>query len=100
MPLLSSRDQRHVVLHVVFSLDPGGMENGVVNLVNGLDEAGFESHVYCLDRLGSFASRIKPQDRVHVHGRRTGFSPRALMAFYAPLVDELAQRVAGKDCSR
>jgi peptidyl-dipeptidase A len=27
-------------------------------------------------------------------------SPRALMAFYAPLVDELAKRNAGKDCSR
>jgi peptidyl-dipeptidase A len=27
-------------------------------------------------------------------------SPRALMAFYAPLVDELGKRNAGKDCSR
>jgi peptidyl-dipeptidase A len=27
-------------------------------------------------------------------------SPRAMMAFYAPLVDELAKRNAGKDCAR
>ena len=27
-------------------------------------------------------------------------SPRALMAFYAPLVEELGKRNAGKDCSR
>jgi peptidyl-dipeptidase A len=27
-------------------------------------------------------------------------SPRAMMAFYAPLVDELAKRNAGRDCGR
>ena len=27
-------------------------------------------------------------------------SPRAMMAFYAPLIDELAKRNAGKDCGR
>ena len=27
-------------------------------------------------------------------------SPRALMAFYAPLVEELNKRNAGKDCTR
>ena len=27
-------------------------------------------------------------------------SPRALMAFYAPLVEDLGKRNAGKDCSR
>ena len=27
-------------------------------------------------------------------------SPRAMMAFYQPLTDELSKRNAGKDCSR
>ena len=27
-------------------------------------------------------------------------SPRAMMAFYQPLVEEMAKRNAGKDCTR
>jgi len=54
------------VQHVVLSLQPGGLENGVVNVINGLDPERFESSVCCLKRGGEFARRIA-DPRVQVH---------------------------------
>ena len=61
------------VLHVLLSLEPGGLENGVVNVINGLDPARFESSVCCLKHAGEFARRIAdPAVRVHEMGWRGG----------------------------
>jgi len=61
------------VLHVVFSLDAGGMENGVINLANQLD-GRCELHVACLDHAGVMAPRLAHPERVHVLGKPAGFS--------------------------
>ena len=62
------------VLHVVFSLEPGGMENGIVNVANALPEEEFEIHVACLERRGAFVDRLKHPERVTVLGKPPGFS--------------------------
>ncbi len=64
------------VQHVLLSLRPGGLENGVVNVVNRLDPARFRSSVCCLQGSGEFAGRIS-RDGVAVHemGLRTGNDP-------------------------
>jgi len=49
------------VLHVVHSLEVGGLENGVVNLINRLDPNRFEQIILCLTRSGRLATRIKQQ---------------------------------------
>lgn len=67
------------VLHVVFSLDPGGMENGLVNVAKGLDPREFEVHVCCLNRAGSFVDRLPQPENVHVLGRQEGFNVRTLL---------------------
>lgn len=54
------------VHHVVISLQPGGLENGVVNVVNRLDRRRFASTVCCLKTAGEFARRID-DPRVEVH---------------------------------
>jgi len=46
------------ICHVVLSLRPGGLENGVVNVVNGLNRDEFLSSVCCLRELGAFAGRV------------------------------------------
>jgi len=51
-------------LHVLPTLEVGGMENGVVNVVNGLDER-FNSSIFCLDDLGALSSRVK-REKVNV----------------------------------
>ena len=54
------------------------------------------------DFLRGILSKGATRDWRAVIKEATGepISPRAMMAFYAPLVDELAKRNAGKDCGR
>jgi sugar transferase (PEP-CTERM/EpsH1 system associated) len=46
------------ILQVVHGLPRGGLENGVVNLLNGLPRADFEQAVCCLDQRGEMADRV------------------------------------------
>jgi glycosyltransferase involved in cell wall biosynthesis len=62
------------ILHVVFSLDAGGMENGVVNISNALAPEEFEIRVCCLARGGEFIRRFPNPERVHILGKKEGFS--------------------------
>lgn len=68
------------ILHVVISLDPGGMENGLLNVANALSSQGFEFHVCCLERRGTFAGRLPQSENVSVLGKRDGFSWQAAFA--------------------
>ena len=63
------------VCHLVLSLEPGGLENGVVNVVNGLDPGEFRSSVCCLQRSGEFAARLRPHVPVSVMGLQPGNDP-------------------------
>lgn len=67
------------ILHVVNSLEPGGMENGIVNLAQALEPRGFEVHVACLAKRGAFASRMPSPERVVGLGKNQGFSPSATL---------------------
>ena len=62
------------ILHVVFSLAPGGMENGIVNVSNELDSDEFEIHVCCLENAGAFATRFPNPDHIYCLGKKPGFS--------------------------
>jgi sugar transferase (PEP-CTERM/EpsH1 system associated) len=53
------RERRIRVLHVVDSLRVGGLENGVVNLVNALDEKVFQSSICCLRTTGGLQKRLR-----------------------------------------
>jgi sugar transferase (PEP-CTERM/EpsH1 system associated) len=53
------------IMHVVDTLGKGGLENGLVNLVNGLDPTYFEHVVIAIRGLGPNADRL-PSDRVPV----------------------------------
>lgn len=67
------------VCHVVLSLEPGGLENGVVNVVNGLNPAEFRSSVCCVRRKGEFASRIRADVPVATMGLKAGNDPRTVL---------------------
>jgi sugar transferase (PEP-CTERM/EpsH1 system associated) len=47
------------ILHVVHSLEVGGLENGLINLVNRLDPDRFWHTICCLKRAGRLAQRIE-----------------------------------------
>jgi glycosyltransferase involved in cell wall biosynthesis len=67
------------ILHIVDSLEPGGMENGIVNMARALEPQGFEMHVACLVKRGAFAHRLPHPERVTVLGKKAGFSPRVIV---------------------
>lgn len=52
------------IMHVVDHLGKGGLENGLVNLINGLDPGRFEHVVYAMRQLGPNADRLPPSVRV------------------------------------
>ncbi|MDN5871941.1 MAG: glycosyltransferase [Nitrococcus sp.] len=54
------------ILHVVHGLSRGGLENGVVNLVNHLPALQFQQAVCCLERRGEMADRLDPMAAVFV----------------------------------
>ena len=71
---MDTNRERLKILHVVDSLEPGGMENGVANVANGLAGKGFEFHVCCLRNRGEFADRMPAPDLVRSLGKEPGFS--------------------------
>jgi sugar transferase (PEP-CTERM/EpsH1 system associated) len=54
------------ILHVVDSLSVGGLENGVVTLINALDDHIFRNSICCLRNTGGLQDRLRdPHVKVH-----------------------------------
>jgi sugar transferase (PEP-CTERM/EpsH1 system associated) len=70
------------VMHVVYSLQPGGMEHGVVKLVNGLDPSRIESAVCATKPGGTLTSAVSPTVPVFELNRRAGNDPRLVRDLY------------------
>jgi sugar transferase (PEP-CTERM/EpsH1 system associated) len=70
---------RKRVVHVVPSLEPGGLENGVVNVIARSDQGEIDHAVVCLERAGAFAGRLPAGVPVIVIGKRRGSDPAALV---------------------
>lgn len=68
------------ILHVLDSLSPGGLENGVVNVARRLHGDGFVIGAACLRFRGEFAARMPDPERVAVMGKGEGFSWTAVRA--------------------
>ena len=55
-------DGRPLIAHILFRLDYGGMENGVVNIVNRLPQNQFRHVIIALSEAGEFKQRILRND--------------------------------------
>lgn len=55
-------DQRPLVLHVMHRFDTGGLENGIVNLVNHMPTDAYRHAVLALTEVTDFSQRIQRQD--------------------------------------
>ena len=51
-----------LIAHVILRLDTGGLENGLVNLINGLPADRFRHAIVCIDDFTDFAKRIQRDD--------------------------------------
>lgn len=57
------RDSRPLVMHVVYSFDVGGLENGVVNIINRMRSDAFRHAVVALTRCApAFCARVTRAD--------------------------------------
>jgi len=55
-------DDRPLVLHVVYRFDTGGLENGVVNLINHMPAHAYRHAVLALTEVTQFRQRIQRSD--------------------------------------
>ena len=59
---MTRSDARPLIAHVIHRLDVGGLENGVVNLINNLDPHSYRHAVIALTEITEFKLRIKRSD--------------------------------------
>ena len=79
----SALDPRPLIAHVVYSFDYGGLENGVVNVINGLPADGVRHAVIALTSATDFRHRIRdPGVTVHAVGKQPGKDPGAYLRLY------------------
>lgn len=80
---MSLRDARPLVAHIVFRLDVGGLENGVVNLINRLPVDEVRHAVIALTEATDFAKRIRrPDVPIHALQKRPGKDLSAYLRLY------------------
>ena len=53
------RDDRPLVMHVVYRFDTGGLENGIVNLINHMPASAYRHAVVALTEVTNFRKRIR-----------------------------------------
>src|SRR5690242_15924459 len=61
-PVAGRADGRPLVMHVVYRFDVGGLENGVVNLVNHMPASAYRHAVLALTEATDFSARIRRDD--------------------------------------
>ena len=65
-----------LVVHLIYRLDMGGLENGLVNLINRIPAARFRHAIICLTGYSEFRSRIARSDvAVFALNKPAGNSP-------------------------
>ena len=75
-----------VVVHAIHSLGTGGLENGVVNLINSADRS-FRHVVMCMTTEGPLRERLRRDVEVVSVGKRPGQDPAAFWRLIALLRD-------------
>ena len=59
---MKATDPRPLVVHVVHRFDTGGLENGIVNLINHMPAASYRHAVLALTEVTDFRQRIQRSD--------------------------------------
>lgn len=75
-------------MHVIFALQPGGMEFGVVKLVNGLDRSRVRSSICSTKPVGEMKALVCPEVPLFELHRRDGNDLRLVWNLYKLFRDE------------
>ena len=81
--MLRSADDVPLIVHVVYRLGVGGLENGVINLVNRLPRERFRHAIVCLTEAADFARRIERDDvQIYELHKRDGNDPAVVWRLF------------------
>ena len=61
-PQADNKPSSQLICHIIYRLDFGGLENGLVNLINRLPANRFRHAVICLTYASEFRKRIQRND--------------------------------------
>ncbi len=56
--LMNTTTNIPLVVHVIYSLEVGGLENGLINIINRTPEDRYRHAIVCLQGAGEFANRL------------------------------------------
>jgi len=83
---MSTPDRRPLIAHIMHRFDYGGLENGVVNVVNGLPEQSFRHAIIAMTEASDFRQRLKRSDvAVYTLNKKRGKDPSAYLRLYSLL---------------
>ncbi len=72
-----------LVVHVIHHLIMGGMENGLVNIVNRMPHSRYRHAIVCIEYFSEFRQRIKrPDVEVYTLNKKPGRNPKHLFQMY------------------
>ena len=72
-----------LIAHIVHRLDYGGLENGLVNLINGLPQDSYRHVIICMTTASDFQQRIRrPEVAVHELHKASGKDPAAYLRLW------------------
>ena len=72
-----------LVAHIIYRLDTGGLENGLVNLINRIPVARYRHAIICLTGYSEFRRRIQRGDvEVYALNKPAGNSPLTLFRLW------------------
>ena len=72
-----------LIAHIIFRLDYGGLENGVVNLINRMPRDAFRHCIIVMSETTEFRKRLQRADvAVHSIGKRPGKDPVSYLRLF------------------
>jgi len=73
-----------LILHVIHHLVVGGMENGLINLINTMPESSFRHVIVCVEDFSDFRQRLVRSDTkvIALHRSRIGIMKLRTMIFH------------------
>jgi len=69
---LMQGDKPPLIAHVIYRLDVGGLENGLVNIINSLPEGKFRHVIICLTDYTAFHKKISPDVELIALNKKPG----------------------------
>nr|BAL54422.1 glycosyl transferase family 1 [uncultured Gammaproteobacteria bacterium] len=81
-----------LIVHVIHRLGVGGLENGLVNLLNHLPQDRYRHAIVCLTEATAFKQRLRRPVPIYALNKREGQDWRAYLRFYR-LLRELEPKI-------